>query len=561
MAAPLKILIVEDNKSDADLICREIKRSGISFHVEIIHTRPAFEHALLVFNPDLILSDFSLPAFDAVTAFRIKQREYADIPFIIISGVIGEENAVELIKEGVTDYVSKEKLFTLPVKIKRALQDSLERKDKLLTSEKLRIQTQELLISNGLLIAEREKVESVNLKLFQLNRDLELRVEKRTKALAESEHQFRSMMETIPQIAWTNSPEGKVIYFNSRWSDYTGLSEKSKGALRVNNLIHKADLKVSLGLYNLILEGNAGGEFQSRILRSDGEYRWHLVRLMPILNETEKIVMWIGTATDIHELRLLQQQKDDFISIASHELKTPITALKLSLQILDKIKNEPSSPRFPMLIAQANKGLEKVNALIEDLLNTGMAKDGQLQINQKRCSLAECIDDSCNNLINDLVYSVDVQGDTTIEVYADTVRISQVVTNFINNAIKYASKSSKIKILIERQSDVVRLSVIDKGPGIRPENLSYLFDRYYKVDSTGGTHSGLGLGLYICEEIIKKHGGQIGVDSEPGVGTAFWFTLPVFENKQEFTDSLPDRASVHAQAMLTPNDLQLRSKG
>ena len=112
MKDPLKILIVEDNLSDADLLCRALKKSGLICDFKIVQTRQTYEQALEIFKPDLILSDYSLPSFDAVTAFKIKQEHHALVPFIIISGVIGEENAVELIKSGVTDYVSKEKLFS-----------------------------------------------------------------------------------------------------------------------------------------------------------------------------------------------------------------------------------------------------------------------------------------------------------------------------------------------------------------------------------------------------------------------------------------------------------------
>ncbi len=124
MIADTRILIVEDNESDADLLCRELKKSGLKFIAEVVQTRMGFEQALVNFKPDIILSDYSLPAFDAVTAFRIKQATHPDIPFIIVSGVIGEENAVELVKDGVTDYTSKSKLFSLPIKIDRALNDA-----------------------------------------------------------------------------------------------------------------------------------------------------------------------------------------------------------------------------------------------------------------------------------------------------------------------------------------------------------------------------------------------------------------------------------------------------
>ncbi len=141
----LKILILEDNQDDVDLLYRELKKSGLSFISRIVQTREEFEDALDNFGPDIILSDYSLPAFDAVTAFRIKQDKSPYIPFIIVSGIIGEENAVELIKNGVTDYTPKDKLFTLSPKINRALKDSEERNEKNITAEKLKIQAAELI--------------------------------------------------------------------------------------------------------------------------------------------------------------------------------------------------------------------------------------------------------------------------------------------------------------------------------------------------------------------------------------------------------------------------------
>lgn len=159
MKPNLKILILEDNQDDVDLLHRELKKSGLNFTAEIVQTRAAFEHALQHFNPDLILSDYSLPSFDAVTAFHIKQNKFPHIPFIIISGVIGEENAVELIKNGVTDYTPKDKLFTLSTKINRALKDTEERKEKENIAEKLKIQATALIIANKELVFQNQEKE------------------------------------------------------------------------------------------------------------------------------------------------------------------------------------------------------------------------------------------------------------------------------------------------------------------------------------------------------------------------------------------------------------------
>lgn len=506
MVPILKILILEDNESDADLLRRELKKSGLSFITEVVQTRADFENALLNFDPDLILSDYSLPSFDAVTAFRIKQNICAEIPFIIVSGIIGEENAVELIKAGVTDYVSKNKLFTLSTKINRALNDTQARKEKVIADEQLKI---------------------INQELSELNQQLEARVVQRTQALGESESRFRSMMETIPQIAWTNTVIGEAVFYNQRWHDYTGLDKEQTRLLDFRSVIHPEDFRKGSFQFSKILKASNGGEFQIRIKRLDGLYMWHLVRLMPITDQQGKVQLWVGTATDIQELRLLQQHKDDFIMIASHELKTPITSLKASLELLNRIKDNPPSPMLSKLIVHANKSLGKVNALIDDLLNAGMASQGQLDISKQHFVLADMIRECYQNVLAEGIYTISVEGDTETEVYADNIRIEQIIINFINNAIKYAPESKEIIVRIEKISDMVKISVIDKGPGIPAEKLPYVFDRYYRAESNGNNYNGLGLGLYICTEIIKKHKGKIGVESSLDEGSTFWFTLPL----------------------------------
>ncbi|WP_295651908.1 response regulator [uncultured Mucilaginibacter sp.] len=139
-----KILIVEDNHSDADLVVRELKKNGLGFTSKLVETRQAFEAAIEDFEPNIILSDYSLPLFDGLSAFHFAQRKCPDIPFIMISGTIGEETAVEMIKSGVTDYVLKDKLFTLIPKIERALKEAKEHKEKRIIDEELKVQNAKL---------------------------------------------------------------------------------------------------------------------------------------------------------------------------------------------------------------------------------------------------------------------------------------------------------------------------------------------------------------------------------------------------------------------------------
>lgn len=137
MEDAIKILILEDNMNDADLLQRELKKSGLNFTFELVETREGFENALDHYKPDIILSDYVLPSFDGITAFHIKQKKYPHLPFIIISGTIGEEKAVGLIKEGLTDYALKDKLFSVPDKVKRAIREAAENQKKILAEQKL----------------------------------------------------------------------------------------------------------------------------------------------------------------------------------------------------------------------------------------------------------------------------------------------------------------------------------------------------------------------------------------------------------------------------------------
>ena len=394
-------------------------------------------------------------------------------------------------------------------------------------NDELAAANEELTSINEEYLASNEELTDSRRSLEVLNNELEERIESRTKALFTSERRFRQMMETIPQIAWTNLPDGEVDYYNQRWYDYTGLDFEQTKAWGWRDVIHPDDLQYNITKYQLIRESKEGGEFEIREKRIDGAYRWHLIRMVPVKNEDGEIQLWVGTATDIHELKQLQQQKDDFISIASHELKTPVTALKASLQLLYKMKEKPAPVVFPRLIEQANKSSNRIGSLIDDLLNVSKINHGQLHLNKTIFNIASVINDCCHHIRLEGKFTIETKGDVDTEVLADAERIEQVVVNFVNNAVKYAFTSNVIEVCIENLVTEVKVSVIDSGNGIPAEKIPHLFDRYYRVDTSGIQYSGLGLGLYICAEIIKKHNGRIGVDSILGKGSKFWFTLPL----------------------------------
>ncbi len=258
----------------------------------------------------------------------------------------------------------------------------------------------------------------------------------------------------------------------------------------------------------------------------DGAIRWVRATGKLYGEDDNGQASFSGTVQNITERKLEEQRKDDFLSIASHELKTPITTLKGALQLLNRYKDNLSSGIVPRLIEQANGSVEKITNLIDDLLNTTRTKEGQLHLNLSTFIVSKLLDDCCQHVRIGRKHELIVQGDLLLKVEADEARIDQVVVNLVNNATKYAPDSRNIYLLIEDLGHVARISVRDSGPGIPQEKIPHLFDRYYRADYGGAQYSGLGLGLYISAEIIKRHDGEIGVESKLGEGSTFWFTLP-----------------------------------
>ncbi|WP_121809680.1 PAS domain-containing sensor histidine kinase [Mucilaginibacter kameinonensis] len=268
--------------------------------------------------------------------------------------------------------------------------------------------------------------------------------------------------------------------------------------------------------------------YEARIIWPDGSTHWVRAQGKVYYGSINKPLRILGTLLDITEFKHLQQQKDDFISVASHELKTPMTSIKASMQLLDRlIKVDPSSEKIPQFISRGNNSLNKMQQLVDSLLNVSKITAGQLTLYKTNFLASQMISECCDHVRLAGTHELELTGDTELQLFADRQRIDQVVVNFVNNAVKYAPESNRIIINISKQDDMAKISVQDFGKGIPAEKIPHLFERYYRVDTSGIQYSGLGLGLYISAEIIERHGGEMGVESEVDKGSTFWFTLPL----------------------------------
>lgn len=267
-------------------------------------------------------------------------------------------------------------------------------------------------------------------------------------------------------------------------------------------------------------------DLQLRLTTKDGSVKWVHFQGKADSEPYVQQSRILGTITDITRDKLVERHKDDFISIASHELKTPITSLKTSLQLLDRQKNDLAE-QTQTLITLANKSVNKIVLLVDDLLNAGKTYKDQLELKKTTFNLYKLIEECSDNLRIEGATHIILTGQQDIEINADAERIERVMINLLTNAVKYAPESREIIVTIEQLASDAKVSVKDQGPGIPEEKLSLLFDRYYQANSDERQYSGLGLGLFISAEIIRKHGGTIGVDSTSGAGATFWFTIPL----------------------------------
>lgn len=281
---------------------------------------------------------------------------------------------------------------------------------------------------------------------------------------------------------------------------------------------------------NKVIQNDGVYQAEYEILWPDGSRHWIMAFGKPRHDNEGKVERMIGVTQNITERKEFEKRKDDFLGVISHELKTPITSLKANLQLLERIKNQSSNPLIPILIDSSTKSMNKINSMVDDLLNIHRFGEGKLDLHKTNFVISEMLNLCCNHVRLAGKHKLIIQGDEELEVYADEHRIDQVVVNFVNNAVKYAPDSTDILINISKQGDFARIEVQDFGSGIPENQLPHLFDRYWRADHSGTKYSGLGLGLYICAEIIKQHNGQIDVVSELGKGSTFWFTIPLIDS-------------------------------
>jgi PAS domain S-box-containing protein len=347
--------------------------------------------------------------------------------------------------------------------------------------------------------------------------------------IKESEHLLRSITSAAPTGLWMADEEGEITYVNQTWVDWTGISfEDQLGAGWLHTIIEE-DREKAAAKFRNDLSARSFYEVEFRINHTDSAIHWCVANGRPQYRDDGSFAGYIGACVDITEQKNLQRQKDDFIGIASHELKTPVTSIKAYAQVLERMLEKKGETKETDMIRRMDGQINRLTSLIGDLLDVTKINSGKLQFNDRDFDFNEHI----FQLIEDLQLTTERHmlikefNDTGI-VFGDKERIGQVVTNLVTNAIKYSPHADKIIIGIENKNNEAILCVQDFGIGIASKNMDRVFEQFYRVSGDKQhTFPGLGLGLYISSEIIKREGGRIWVTSAPGEGSSFYFSLPL----------------------------------
>ncbi|WP_084060897.1 PAS domain-containing sensor histidine kinase [Kaistella solincola] len=352
-------------------------------------------------------------------------------------------------------------------------------------------------------------------------------VQSRIKA-QNTEQEYRDLAEAMPHIVWTTDLENKLVYYNKNLINFLNLKEDEIDSFDFSAVIHPEDLIKFKDVWEKSTMEHKFFEMEFRLYSPEkNDFVWFLNRATPVLDENGNLRQWIGTSTNIDEFKTLSAQKDTFLGIASHELKTPLTSLKLYAQVLERMLRKTGDEKNAEFAKKMDVQIVKLTSLIGDLLDVTKINSGKIYLNEDVFDFEKLVIEVIEEQQMSTAYKIDLHTKPVGMVFADRDRIGQVITNLISNAIKYSPKADTIMVTVTDTDNYVELSVQDFGIGMAEDKKNRVFEQYYRVSGDEqSTFPGLGLGLYISSQIVERSHGKISVKSVLNHGSTFCFSLP-----------------------------------
>ncbi|TBR58306.1 hybrid sensor histidine kinase/response regulator [Westiellopsis prolifica IICB1] len=514
----MRILLLEDSWADAELIGAALAKSKINCELVRVETRADFIEALKTETLDLILADYALPSFDGFSALELVRAICPEVPFIIISGILGEERAIETLKSGATDYVLKQRLERLVPAVERALREAEERK----------------------LLKQAEA------------------------ELRKSEELFRTSVETILDCFGIYSAirdtSGKIIdfridYVNAAACENHQFTQEEQLGKRLCELMPIHQTSGLFTEYSRVVE--TGESLVKELLLEDGGHGGHgghggqrAYDIRAVKFGDGVVVTWRDTTErrQVEEERkqLIRQEqaareeaekanrlKDEFLAVVSHELRTPLNSMLGWAQILrNRQLNEAIATKALETIERNARQQKK---LIEDILDVSMIIQNKLRLELQPLYLVPIVHAAIED-IQPQAQAKSIKIESMLSpfispVMGDAERLQQIVCNLLSNAIKFTPPNGQVQIWLQQIDSLAQITVTDTGQGISCDFLPYVFDRFRQADgTTTRKYGGLGLGLAIVHHLVELHHGHVYATSEGiGQGATFTVQLPIYK--------------------------------
>ncbi len=325
-------------------------------------------------------------------------------------------------------------------------------------------------------------------------------------------------------------PQGVFLRINDtelKWLGYK--REEIVGRKKFPDLLPLESLKIFEEAFAGFKRRGWVRDLEFEMVRKDGTRLPIVVNSVAVYDEAGEYVMSRSTVFDNTDRKAMERMKDEFISMVGHELRTPLTSMRTALGLLASGRVGSSPERTQQMLGIALEETDRLTRLVNDMLDLQRLELGRFRLNLQSCDSAHLVHQAA-----DALAPVAEKAGLCLEVSAETVplradpdRVVQVLTNLLSNAIKFSRADTTVRVSSEQRDAEAVFRVTDQGPGIPAAQQARVFDRFHQANAEARAKGGMGLGLHICRGIVQQHGGRIGVESEPGQGTTFWFTLPV----------------------------------
>ncbi|WNG43170.1 GAF domain-containing protein [Archangium minus] len=537
MTTPLRVLAVEDNPDDVVLVERELRRGGFAVHCERVQTAEELRAALRQQPWDVILSDYCMPGFDAPSALRVVHDSGLDIPFIVVSGSVGEWEGVEVMKAGARDYFPKSLLTRLPAAVSRELGEARIRQ------ERARAERDRALLSRaserlaGSLELQATLEQVVRLAVPELASwcTLYYSDDGKTLRMAALEHEEPAQVARAFEMARRfpvdpSAATGPAGVWRSGEPQLLTDVPSSRLEVLARSPEHLRYL-LSLGLRSVIhvpLRGRTVNLGVMTLGASEGRPRFSQSDLSVALELARRSALALENARLYRESQEAIRLRDEFLAVAAHELRTPLTTLGLQLGTLVQRARRESSGDLAERLERGLRQVRRLGTLVETLLDVSRLSTGELPLALERVDLGELVGEVLERFEAEAqAVGCALKWDVPRGLVGqwDRMRVEQVVSGLVANALKFGPRQP-VEVRVTSDGKVTRLVVEDRGIGIPEDQLERIFERFGRAVSSR-SYGGLGLGLYLARRAAEAHGGRVWAESRPGGGARFTLELPM----------------------------------